>query len=102
MQKIAALLASLVLSAALVSGTANAQTATQPMGASPRVEQGMQKLQTRFAHANTTHDGKLTRDQAVTGLPVVAKHFDEIDTLGNGYVTLSQIEAFLRGHTAQR
>lgn len=102
MQKIAA---ALVVCAALASGAAHAQTATQPMGASPHVEhvgQMMPKLQTRFAHANTTHDGKLTRDQAATGMPMVAKHFDEIDAQKNGYVTLPQIEAFLREHAAQR
>ncbi|WP_404980178.1 MULTISPECIES: EF-hand domain-containing protein [unclassified Caballeronia] len=72
------------------------------MGASPHVERGMQMLQTRFAQANVTHDGKLTRDQASTGMPMVAKHFDEIDTQKNGYVTLPQIEAFMRAHAAQR
>jgi hypothetical protein len=81
---------------------AHAQTATQPMGASPRAEQMMQRLQTRFATANTTHDGKLTRDQAASGMPRVAQHFDEIDTQKKGYVTLPQIEAFLRAHAAQR
>jgi len=90
------------LCAALASGTALAQTATQPMGASPRVERGMQMLQSRFAHANSTHDGKLTRDQASAGMPMVAEHFAEIDTKNNGYVTLPQIEAFLREHAAQR
>jgi hypothetical protein len=101
-QKIAASLASLATCLALLSTHAFAQTATQPMGASPRVERGMQMLQTRFAQANVTHDGKLTRDQASTGMPMVAKHFDEIDTQKNGYVTLPQIEAFMRSHAAQR
>ena len=102
MHKIAAVLA---FCAALASGGAYAQTATQPMGASPHIgqaAQAMPKLQTRFAQANTTHDGKLTRDQASTGMPMVAKHFDEIDAQKNGYVTLPQIEAFLREHATQR
>jgi hypothetical protein len=81
---------------------AQAQTTAQPMSPGPRAEQMMQRLQTRFATANTTHDGKLTREQAAAGMPRVAQHFDEIDTQKNGYVTLPQIEAFLRAHAAQR
>jgi hypothetical protein len=88
--------------ACATSGAALAQTATQPMGASPRVERAIGQLQTRFSSANTTHDGKLTRAQASAGMPMVAKHFDQIDTQKNGYVTLPQIEAFMREHAAQR
>ncbi|WP_044042365.1 EF-hand domain-containing protein [Caballeronia insecticola] len=100
MRKILVLLAA--CAACVTSGAALAQTATQPMGASPRVERALGQLQTRFTSANTTHDGKLTREQASTGMPMVAKHFDEIDTQKNGYVTLPQIEAFMREHAAQR
>jgi hypothetical protein len=57
-----------------------------------------QQLESRFASANTTHDGKLTRDQATSGMPMVAKHFDEIDTQKVGYVTLQQIEEFMQQH----
>jgi hypothetical protein len=102
MRSIAAAFVSLAVCAACALPVfAQAQTATQPMGASPRIEQAMQRLPTRFASANTTHDGKLTRDQASTGMPMVAKHFDEIDTQKNGYVTLPQIQTFLREHAAQ-
>ncbi|MEM5386504.1 EF-hand domain-containing protein [Paraburkholderia phymatum] len=72
-----------------------AQTAPQPMAASPRMERMMQELQQRFAAANTTHDGKLTLAQAQTGMPRVAQHFGEIDTQKQGYVTLGQIEQFM-------
>ena len=99
MRKILVILAA--CAACLTSGAVFAQTATQPMGASPHVEQALGQLQTRFASANTTHDGKLTREQAANGMPMVAKHFDQIDTQKNGYVTLPQIEAFMREHTAQ-
>jgi hypothetical protein len=100
MRKTLAILAACAACAA--SGVAAAQTATQPMGASPRIERALGQLQTRFSNANTTHDGKLTREQASSGLPLVAKHFDEIDTQKNGYVTLPQIEAFMHEHAAQR
>ncbi|WGS53799.1 EF-hand domain-containing protein [Paraburkholderia sp. D15] len=72
-----------------------------PQGVNPQRMQRMeQQLQTRFANANTTHDGKLTRDQAAAGMPRVAQHFDEIDTQKAGYVTLPQIEAFMQQRAA--
>jgi hypothetical protein len=77
-----------------------AQTAPQPTGGNPQRMAQLAQLQSRFANANTTQDGKLTRQQAVAGMPLVAKHFDEIDTAGAGYVTLPQIEVFLKQRMA--
>lgn len=73
-----------------------AQTAAPQAGNPQRMERMVQQLQTRFANANTTHDGKLTKDQAASGMPMLAKHFDEIDTQKAGYITLPQIEAFMQ------
>jgi len=53
-------------------------------------------VEARFYRANASHDGKLTRDQAAVGMPVVAEHFNEIDATRNGYVTRAQVEAFLQ------
>ncbi len=73
-----------------------AQTAA-PQGVNPqRMERMVQQLQIRFSNANTTHDGKLTREQAAAGMPMVAQHFDEIDTQKAGYITMPQIEAFMQ------
>jgi hypothetical protein len=94
MKKMLAVLAA--CGAIACSTGAFAQTATQPMGASPQVEHAMQQLKTRFTTANTTHDGKLTREQAAAGMPRVAQHFDEIDTQKKGYVTLPEIAQFMR------
>jgi hypothetical protein len=86
----------------IVSAAASAQ-GMPPQGAdSARVERAISQLQTRFASANTTHDGKLTRAQAQAGMPKVAQHFDEIDTQQQGYVTLAQIEDFMRQKMAAR
>lgn len=79
----------------LASAGAFAQSVEMPATASPRVERAMQQLQARFASANTSHDGKLTREQAAAGMPRVASYFDQIDTQRNGYVTLPEIEAFM-------
>jgi len=68
-----------------------------PQGGNPqRMERMVAQLQTRFANANTTRDGKLTKEQAAAGMPMVASHFDEIDTQKLGYVTLPEIEAYMR------
>ena len=79
-----------------------ASTATFAQAAAPqgmdaqRMARMEQQLQTRFSNANTTHDGKLTREQAASGMPIVARHFDEIDAQKTGYITLPQIEAFMQ------
>ena len=51
-------------------------------------------LAQRFAVANVTHDGRLTREQAERGMPFVARNFDGIDLDHKGYVTLPEIRAF--------
>ncbi|CAG2159609.1 EF-hand domain-containing protein [Cupriavidus numazuensis] len=91
-----------VLALCIVSAGASAQSAEMPAAGGPRVERAVQQLQARFASANTTHDGKLTREQAAAGMPMVAKHFDEIDAQRNGYITLPQIEAFMRQEMMSR
>lgn len=85
-----------VLMLCIVSAGASAQSAEMPAAGGPRVERALQQSQARFASANTTRDGKLTRAQAAAGMPMVASHFDQIDTQRAGYVTLPQIEAFMR------
>jgi hypothetical protein len=64
-----------------------------PPGASayPSSDRGLAQ---RFAAANVTHDGRLTRQQAATGMPVVARNFDAIDLDHKGFVTMPEIRAF--------
>jgi hypothetical protein len=85
-----------VLILCIVSAGALAQSVPPPAVASAPMEHAMRQLELRFATANTTRDGKLTREQAAAGMPMVASHFDAIDTQRAGYVTLAQIEAFMR------
>ena len=90
-----------ILALSLACTGAFAQTTTQPMGGNPQhMAQMAQQLQTRFASANSTQDGKLTRQQAAAGMPMVARYFDQIDTAKAGYVTLPQIEAFMQQRAA--
>jgi hypothetical protein len=74
-------------------------TATAPPAAKPHDHKT--RLEQRFAAANTTHDGRLTREQAAAGMPKIAKHFDAIDTAHKGYVTLDEIRAYRRAMRKQ-
>lgn len=103
---IAALVLCIVAAAVCVPASAQALPggpgATNSGANTARVERMMAQLQGRFAAANTTHDGKLTREQAQAGMPRVAQHFDEIDAQKAGFVTLAQIEDFMRARAAAR
>lgn len=60
-------------------------------------------LAERFQAANTTHDGKLTLEQARAGrLRAVVRDFDQIDTGKHGYVTLDEIKAHQAAQRAAR
>jgi hypothetical protein len=49
----------------------------------------------RFNAANTTHDGRLTLQQAqAANMPWVSRHFAEIDTQQKGYITVQDVRAY--------
>jgi hypothetical protein len=87
----------LLLVLALGSANAIAQT-----GNVPDVQQMRAKMTERFATADVNHDGKLTREEAETKMPMVARNFDQIDKAHKGYVTLDDIQAFSREKMAAR
>ncbi|WP_118182692.1 EF-hand domain-containing protein [Paraburkholderia phosphatilytica] len=94
------MIAAIVLCIVCAGASAQALDAQGAGGA--RMQHAMQQLDARFSAANVTHDGKLTREQAQQGMPRVAQHFDEIDTLKAGYVTLPQIQQFMMQQAAAR
>ena len=47
-----------------------------------------------FTQANLAHDGHLTLEEAKGRYPMVAKHFDDIDTDQKGYVTIDDLRAW--------
>ncbi len=60
-------------------------------------------VEAHFAAANTTHDGHLTREQALQAdWPKVARHFDEIDTEHRGWVSVAQIHQYNKSHHKHR
>lgn len=72
----------------------NQGSPTGPGAAAYRAQGGGRELARRFADANVTHDGRLTREQAQAGMPLVAQNFDAIDRDQKGYVTLPEVRAF--------
>lgn len=47
----------------------------------------------RFKRADANKDGRLTREEAQKGMPVVSRNFDQIDANKDGVVTMEEIEA---------
>ena len=88
----------LLLSTAAVAQPAPDASAPPPdagQQAAPAPRPPHMGLRQRFNAANTTHDGRLTRDQAqAAGMHGIAVHFDQIDTDKKGYITLQDLKAF--------
>ena len=93
----------------LVSSSAFAQPAPDagppppPNQAPQMAPAGRMGPRAKFEAANTTHDGRLTLDQAQAGgMRGVARHFNEIDADHKGYVTLQDIHAWRQAKRAAR
>ena len=55
----------------------------------------------RFDAANTTHDGKLTKEQAhAAHMYATVKHWDAIDRDKKGYVTMDDLKAYAAAQRA--
>ena len=54
------------------------------------------ELQKRFAAADKNGDGRLTKEEAQAGMPMVSRHFDEIDKAHAGSISLADIAAFAK------
>jgi hypothetical protein len=82
----------------LCGGPALAQSVVPPAAA----HHGRRSAAEHFADANTTHDGRLTLEQATTGYKSVAKSFDQIDVAHHGYITMDDIKAWRAAKKAAR
>jgi hypothetical protein len=57
----------------------------------------------RFNAANTTHDGRLTLQQAqAANMPWLAQHFAAIDSQQKGYITVQDVRAYRQQLRAAR
>jgi hypothetical protein len=101
-----AALAASLLALSLGAGAAVAQTPAPPPAAAtdaaPNPRPPHMTLKDRFTRANTTNDGRLTLDQAQGNMPMVARNFPAIDKDNKGYVTISDIQTFMREQRAMR
>jgi hypothetical protein len=96
---------SMLLAATLAAFGAQASFA-QEAGAkqdrAAKAEQAKAAIDKRFADADTNHDGKLSRDEAKTGMPKVYEHFDEMDTAKSGFVTKDQVMGEMKKMVGER
>lgn len=62
-----------------------------------QVAKSIREIDKNFDVADKNRDGKLTRAEAQSGAtPMIANHFDAIDTDHKGYVTKADVHAFIR------
>ena len=85
-----------LLSASIGASAAFAQApAEQPKG------ERAHKMHERMKAADKDGDGKISRAEAVA-LPRLAKHFDEIDTNKDGFVSKEEMKASREKHAAHK
>lgn len=60
------------------------------------------RMEGRFKKADADGSGGLSRAEAEKAMPMVARHFDEIDANKDGQVTLEEIEAARKARQAAR
>lgn len=70
-------------------------TCAQPAFADkPATKHTRMTWEQRFQEANKAHDGRLTLEEAKSSYKTIARHFQEIDTSGKGFVTENDIRAW--------
>ncbi len=101
------ILASALLASSVLVSASHAQVAATPAAPSAvRAAQGTRsgasagsRLADRFQKANVTHDGHLTKDEAVAARwPTVTRNFDSMDIGHNGYITIDDIQTWRKAH----
>ena len=99
MKKVNYTFVAVLLSAGFGASAVFAQTPIEP----PKGERGdrAQKMHERLKAADKDGDGKISRAEAVA-LPRIAKHFDEIDTNKDGFITREELKAFHDKRTANK
>jgi Ca2+-binding EF-hand superfamily protein len=74
-------------------------------GAAPsqQTDQPAHRFLDRFSAANTSHDGRLTLEQAEAAhMPWVTNHFAAIDSRQKGYVTIQDVRSYRQHLQAER
>ena len=87
MKKVNVALVTVLLSASIGASAAFAQTPPEP----PKGDHA-KKMHERLKAADKDGDGKISRAEAAA-MPRLAKHFDEIDTNKDGFITKEEMKA---------
>ena len=96
MKKVNVAFVTILLSAGIGTSALFAQTPPE----APKGDRA-HKMHERFKAADKDGDGKISRAEAVA-LPRIAKHFDEIDTNKDGFVTKEELKAQHDKRAAQK
>ena len=96
MKKVNVAIITVLLSASIGASAVFAQTPPD----APKAERA-KKMQERLKAADKDGDGKISRTEAAA-LPRIAKHFDEIDTNKDGFVTTEELKARHDKHAAHK
>lgn len=67
-----------------------------------RGAQAAETLKARFQVADANGDGRLTKAEAEGQMPLVHRHFEQIDSAGHGAVSLAEVERFAARTVAAR
>jgi hypothetical protein len=80
---------------------AAAPAAATPAAPAKKTTHRRMTFQQRFDAANTTHDGKLTKEQAQAAhMTSTVKNWDAIDKDKKGYVTMDDLKAYAAAQRA--
>lgn len=60
------------------------------------------QFEQRFKSADADNDGRLTREEAQKGMPMVARNFDQIDANKDGLVTREELQAARKARAGTR
>ncbi|MCY7389651.1 MAG: EF-hand domain-containing protein [Burkholderiales bacterium] len=96
MKKVPIAVVTVLLTAGIGASAAFAQTPPEPQKGDRA-----QKMHERLKAADKDGDGKISRAEAAA-LPRIAKHFDEIDTNKDGFITKEERKAFHDKRAANR
>ena len=96
MKKVNVAVVTVLLSAGIGTSAVLAQTPPE----APKGDRA-HKMHDRIKAADKDGDGKISRAEAVA-LPRIAKHFDEIDTNKDGFVTKEELKARRDKRAAQK
>ena len=99
MKKVNATLLGALLAAGIGASSAFAQAPVDPLKGD-RGER-MHKMQERLKAADKDGDGKISRAEAAS-MPRLAKHYDEIDTNKDGFITREEMKAYREKQAANR